>query len=420
MAQLSIREFDAKQILAKFLPKFSNNKLIGDGRQVLLYEGINFDELLSRHEWLTQTTLVMKSDQLFGKRGKHGLVWLNLNFEDVKRIFQDKLNTEVLIGTTKGRLTHFIIEPFIPHDKEYYVSISTERDFDVINFSIEGGMEIEELWHTVKTIKIPILQSRNEIDLSSFFTDNVEQREQVEIFIKALYRIFVEFNFAFLEINPFTFIDSTVVPLDCVAKLDNTGIFESGQSWGEIDFPKSFGLSAGKEEQYIEELDSNTGASLKLTVLNPDGAIWPMVAGGGASVIYADTVVDMGFGKELACYGEYSGGPNTEETKAYASTILDLMTRRPHPEAKQKVLLIGGGIANFTDVAVTFKGIIQALEIYASKLKEHNVKIYVRRGGPNYKEGLSQMKKAADRFGLSMEVYGPKTHMTKIVSLALR
>lgn len=33
-----------------------------------------------------------------------------------------------------------------------------------------------------------------------------------------------------------------------------------------------------------------TGASLKLTILNPAGHIWTMVAGGGASVIYADTV----------------------------------------------------------------------------------------------------------------------------------
>lgn len=35
---------------------------------------------------------------------------------------------------------------------------------------------------------------------------------------------------------------------------------------------------------------SQTSASLKFTVLNPKGRIWTMVAGGGASVIYADTV----------------------------------------------------------------------------------------------------------------------------------
>jgi ATP citrate (pro-S)-lyase len=51
-------------------------------------------------------------------------------------------------------------------------------------------------------------------------------------------------------------------------------------------------------------------------------------------------------------------------------------------------LIIGGGIANFTNVAATFKGIVKALLQYQSKLVEHKVSIYVRRAGPNYQEGL--------------------------------
>jgi len=37
-----------------------------------------------------------------------------------------------------------------------------------------------------------------------------------------------------------------------------------------------------------------------------------MVAGGGASVIYADTVGDLGFAEELGNYAEYSGAPNMQ------------------------------------------------------------------------------------------------------------
>lgn len=37
-----------------------------------------------------------------------------------------------------------------------------------------------------------------------------------------------------------------------------------------------------------------------------------MVAGGGASVIYADTVGDLGYAEELGNYAEYSGAPNTQ------------------------------------------------------------------------------------------------------------
>ena len=79
------------------------------------------------------------------------------------------------------------------------------------------------------------------------------------------------------------------------------------------------------------ELDGKTGASLKLTILNEKGRIWTMVAGGGASVIYADTIVDMGGVNELANYGEYSGAPNEIQTYEYAKTVIDLMCRHPHP-----------------------------------------------------------------------------------------
>ncbi len=57
----------------------------------------------------------------------------------------------------------------------------------------------------------------------------------------------------------------------------------------------------------------------------PAGRVWTMVAGGGASVAYADTISDMGFGHELANYGEYSGAPSRDMTYEYAKTILSLM-----------------------------------------------------------------------------------------------
>lgn len=51
-----------------------------------------------------------------------------------------------------------------------------------------------------------------------------------------------------------------------------------------------------------------------------------------------------------------------------------------------QVLIIGGGIANFTDVAATFTGIITALKQYAEELRDGNITIWVRRAGPNYQE----------------------------------
>ena len=76
-----------------------------------------------------------------------------------------------------------------------------------------------------------------------------------------------------------------------------------------------------KEEAYIQKLDGSTGASLKLTVLNAEGRIWTMVAGGGASVVYSDAIAAHGFADELANYGEYSGAPTEGQTYEYAKTI---------------------------------------------------------------------------------------------------
>ncbi len=72
----------------------------------------------------------------------------------------------------------------------------------------------------------------------------------------------------------------------------------------------------------------------QLTILNAAGRIWTMVAGGGASVIYADTVCALGGSEELANYGEYSGAPSEQQTYDYAKTLLGLMTKQKHPQGK--------------------------------------------------------------------------------------
>ena len=157
-----------------------------------------------------------------------------------------------------------------------------------------------------------------------------------------MYQVFVDQDFAFLEINPFAITaDKKVVPLDLKARLDDTAQFLHTDTWGNpdfpIEFPAGFGQIMSEEEAKISELDEKTGASLKLTILNREGRVWTMVAGGGASVIYTDTVVDLGFGPELGNYGEYSGNPSREHTQIYAQTIIDLITEKPDPKGRENI-----------------------------------------------------------------------------------
>jgi ATP citrate (pro-S)-lyase len=47
------------------------------------------------------------------------------------------------------------------------------------------------------------------------------------------------------------------------------------------------------------------------------------------------------------------------------------------------------------------------------------VKIFVRRAGPNYQEGLQMMRECSNKTGLDIKIYGPETHITAVVPLAL-
>jgi ATP-citrate lyase beta-subunit len=423
MAQKGIREFDAKRLIADAVARLSNGALAFDKRLALVTPETDWAALTAENPWLKTTKLVAKPDQLFGKRGKNNLLCVDKTFDDVKAWVTERMNKEVTIegagGKTTGVLTHFLIEPFVPHEVEYYLAFTSHGDTDTIHFSTQGGVDIESVWDTVVEAQVPVLGTLDTAGLARKLPE-LPNKERVVAFIETLYRVYVDDHFAYLEFNPFTFSkDGALVPLDCVAKLDDTAAFQCAEKWGRIEFPKAFGTTMTKEEAYVKALDEKTGASLKLTVLNPNGRVWLLVAGGGASVIYADTVVDLGFAEELANYGEYSGDPSTELTYEYTKTVLDLMTRTPDPKGRAKYLIIGGGIANFTDVAKTFTGIIQALEQYKDRLQKNKVKIYVRRGGPNYKEGLEKMRHVGERIGVPVEVYGPETHMTAVVSMAL-
>jgi ATP-citrate lyase beta-subunit len=422
MAQRGIREYHGKKMIARHLKTHMGKEHGYDGHIVLVDKNTNWEALSKENPWLTKGTLVAKPDQLFGKRGKHGLVLVNKNLAETKAWVLERLGKESKVGETTGVLTHFIIEPFTTHETEYYLAIKSHAEGDTIYFSTQGGIYVEENWDKVLQIPVPTIEGIEAVDLEKALPESLKgHRKLIADFIRGMYKFFATLHFAYLEINPFALVGETIIPLDLVAKLDDTAEFAAADLWGDdLEFPASFGRLLSPEEEKVRELDAMSGASLKLTVLNPQGRVWNMVAGGGASVIYADTVCDLGFADELAIYGEYSGDPSTQLTYEYAKTVCDLMTRKPDSKGRAKNLIIGGGIANFTDVAKTFTGIIMALKEYAEKLRSVKTRIFVRRGGPNYHEGLAKIKAAAEEFGLPISVHGPEYHMTRIVADALK
>lgn len=416
MARKKIREYDSKRLLKENFKRLSGSDLPIKSAQVTA--STDFNELADKEPWLSSGKLVVKPDMLFGKRGKSGLVALNLDLAEVATFVKDRLGKEVEMSGCKGPITTFIVEPFIPHNEEFYLNIVSDRLGCSLSFSECGGIEIEENWDKVKTIFIPTGSSLTpETCAPLVATLPLEIKETIEQFIKAVYTVFLDLDFTFLEMNPFTLVDGKPYPLDMRGELDDTAAFKNFKKWANVEFPMPFGRVMSPTESFIHGLDEKTSASLKFTVLNPKGRIWTMVAGGGASVIYADTVGDLGYASELGNYAEYSGAPNEEEVLQYARVVIDCATAEP--DGRRRALVIGGGIANFTDVAATFNGIIRALREKESKLKAARMNIYVRRGGPNYQMGLAKMRNLGQEIGIPLEVYGPEATMTGICKEAI-
>ncbi|KAK9725345.1 hypothetical protein RND81_05G137500 [Saponaria officinalis] len=416
MARKKIREYDSKRLLKQHLKRIANIDLPICSAQVT--ESTDFTQLVNEETWLSSSKLVVKPDMLFGKRGKSGLVALNLDLAQVANFVKERIGKEVEVGGCKAPVTTFIVEPFVPHDQEFYLSIVSERLGCTISFSECGGIDIEDNWDKVKTIFLPSEKPlTNDASAPLIATLPLEIRDKIGDFIKGVFAVFLDLDFSFLEMNPFTLVKGEPYPLDMRGELDDTAAFKNFNKWGDIEFPLPFGRVLSPTEGFIHSLDEKTSASLKFTILNPKGRIWTMVAGGGASVIYADTVGDLGYASELGNYAEYSGAPNEEEVLQYARVVIDCATA--NPDGRKRALLIGGGIANFTDVAATFSGIIRALREKETKLKAARMHIFVRRGGPNYQTGLAKMRALGEELGVPLEVYGPEATMTGICKQAI-
>src|SRR3989344_3971150 len=109
MAREKIREFDAKRLILKNL----NQNYQG----ILIDPTTDLELLATQYPWLLEKKLTIKPDQLFGKRGKLGLVLLNADFQQVKHYLQEHMNQEITIGKATDKLTHFLIEPYVEHEK---------------------------------------------------------------------------------------------------------------------------------------------------------------------------------------------------------------------------------------------------------------------------------------------------------------
>ena len=72
---------------------------------------------------------------------------------------------------------------------------------------------------------------------------------------------------------------------------------------------------------------------------------------------------------------------------------------RPPPDSSTTATASSGAAANTT-------ASLQAIRERSDAIKAAKMRIFVRRGGPNYKQGLDMMRRLGDELGISIEVGG--------------
>ena len=364
-----------------------------------------FEQLAQANDWLKHGTLVVKAHEALGSRLKLGLVKVGLDVSGAKTAVKEMLGREV--GTlTIGQV---IVSEVVDHQDEYYAAIKSTRDGADVMVANCGGVEVESHWDRVKRLSVDVGESPAADDLQRLAKDagfSGGLVNDVAAFAQKLFRCFENEDAQYLEINPLVQnAAGELVALDAVTLLDGDAKFRH-PDWN-FSFAAEFGRAYTRKEEEIMAVDAKVKGSVKLIEI-PGGDTAMLPAGGGASVYYSDAVVARG-GK-LANYAEYSGDPPDWAVEALTDKVCSL------PGIKN--VIVGGAIANFTDVKKTFGGIINAFRRAKADGKLNGVRIWVRRGGPNEKEGLAAMKALKDE-GFDIEVFDRRTPLTDIVDMAL-
>ncbi|HWB39152.1 MAG TPA: ATP citrate lyase citrate-binding domain-containing protein [Candidatus Saccharimonadales bacterium] len=386
MARVTLSEFRAKTLVFEALG------LDYSGCQIDTVQPVDQQiEILAR-----DGHFVVKVDQAVKKRMKQGLILLDQSFDQLPSAI------EQLAG--KG-YRYLLVEPFQAHAEgsEHYLSLELTREGTKVAYSLSGGIDVEEANDVQHVLADPDGLGA----VSEALKLSIDQLQKLVDLFETTYA-------CLLEINPLVVNNDQLMPLDVALQVDGEAAHLAHHFWSADDVRVY--RRQTPEEVAIAELAATSRASLRYEVINPNGSVFLLLSGGGASIVVADEVNNRGFGQSLGNYGEYSGNPSAAETQVYTHQLLTTLLNSTAPK---KVLVIAGAVANFTDVRSTFSGVIKAIDELAEPLRNQGVTVYVRRGGPHQAEGLAAMERCLEKNGLLGEVHGPDLPLAESVSAAL-
>jgi succinyl-CoA synthetase beta subunit len=353
---MKIHEYQGKEILRQFgvpvprgIPAFT------------VQEAVEAAQKLGGPVW------VVKAQIHAGGRGKGGGVKVAKTIEDVKRIAGEILGMQLKThqtGPEGQKVRRLYIEDGADIQKEYYVSVVTDRDTQKVAFiaSSEGGMDIEEVAHShpEKIIKVFVdplvgLTGAQAQEISDGIGMPAESSAQTMDVLQKLYKCYMDTDASLVEINPLNRDGKgNVMALDAKFNFDPNALFRHPEivAYRDLDEEDPAEVEASKFDLAYISLDGNIGC---------------LVNGAGLAMATMDTI--KLFGAEPANFLDVGGGATPEKVTEAFKIMLK------NPKVKAILVNIFGGIMKCDTIAT---GIITAC-----KATNLNVPLVVRMKGTN-------------------------------------
>ncbi len=383
---MNLHEYQGKNLLKSFGVTIQEGIVAETAKDaVAAYKQLQKD---TGTEWA-----VVKAQIHAGGRGKGGGVKIAKNEADVKEISGNIIGMMLKTPQTPGGVDgpgKLVSKVLIAEDVyapdfdaciEFYISIlmDRERKQNVIIYSTEGGMDIEEVAENT-----PNLVHKEYIDptlgLQGFQTRKVAFNlgltgvafKGMTKFIANLYKAFVQSDAAMFEINPCIKTgDDRIIAVDCKVSLDDNALFRH---------PDLAELRDTSEEDPTEVEAKAVG----LNYVKLDGNVGCMVNGAGLAMATMDIIKLSG--GDPANFLDVGGTADAARVEQAFKIILK------DPNVKAILINIFGGIVRCDRVA---QGVVDAYK----NMGNIKVPIIVRLQGTN----ADIAKKIIDESGLEVK-----------------
>ena len=386
---MNLHEYQAKELLKKY--------------NVPVQEGVAVETVEAAVEAYTKIAAetnnkfaVVKAQIHAGGRGKGKVNETGMNgvkvgksADDIKSFAEGILGgtlVTIQTGPAGKKVNKILVAQDVYYDgpnkqKELYLSILLDRakGQNVIMYSTEGGMDIEEVAHNTpeKIFKEWIhpsggVQGFQARKIAFNLGLSGEAMKNCVKFVTNLYNAYVGLDCGMLEINPlFKTSDDKIIAVDCKMNIDDNALIRK---------PDVAALRDVTEEDPTEV----EAGEFNLNFVKLDGNVGCMVNGAGLAMATMDMIKLAG--GDPANFLDVGGSANAQTVEAGFRIIMK------DPNVKAILINIFGGIVRCDRVAA---GVIEAF----NKLGNINIPIIVRLQGTNAVEA----KKLIDESGLKVQ-----------------